>query len=77
MSQGHNRVDEDAIKFTSITPSELDLDELGRDGWELTSSYLEMETSFPNFGDKNYVAGIQPNIRPQRVVFIFKRPLLD
>ena len=49
------------------------LTSLGSQGWELVSSYLEMETSYVNFGKNEYVTGIQPNIRPQSVICIFKR----
>jgi hypothetical protein len=39
----------------------------------LATSYLEMETSHPNFGNDTYVTGLQANIRPQRAILIFKR----
>jgi len=42
---------------------------------ELVDSYLEMETVHPNFGDSRYVTGLQPNVRPQRLVLIFERPI--
>ncbi len=62
-----------AFKFQTITPSEEDLSKYGSEGWELTTSYLEMETAFPNFGKDEYVTGIRENVRPQRLVLIFKR----
>ncbi len=74
-SEGWDRNGQQAGKFTSITPSDEELNKLGSDGWELTTSYLEMETAWYNFGNDGYVTGLQPNIRPQRVVFIFKRRL--
>ena len=46
-------------------------------GWELVDSFLEHETSHPNFGKEDYVTGIQPNIRPSRLVLIFKRSYLS
>lgn len=49
------------------------LEKLGEEGWELATSYLEMETSYPNFGNDSYVTGLQPNIRPQVAILIFKR----
>ncbi len=55
-------------------PEEM-LNKLGSEGWELSSSYLEMETAWVNFGKNEYVTGLQPNIRPQRVVLVFKRKL--
>jgi hypothetical protein len=60
--------------YAHIEPSEAMLNQMGQEGWELVTSYLEMETAYPNFGDSQYVTGIQPNIRPQAVVLIFKRP---
>lgn len=73
-SEGHERSGATAGKFASVTPSGNDLDALGAEGWELATSYLEMETAWVNFGNDKYVTGLQPNVRPQRVVFVFKRP---
>jgi len=73
--EGHERTGNGAGKFATITPSEISLNNQGDYGWELVSSYLELETAYPNFGDNNYVTGIQPNVRPQRLVCIFKRLL--
>ena len=64
-----------AFDYTSINISEERLNMLGLEGWEAVGSYLEMETAYPNFGDSNYVTGIQPNVRPQAVVVILKRPI--
>jgi hypothetical protein len=63
------------ISNTTIIPTEKSLNDLGKDGWEITTSYLETETAFPNLGNDKYVTGIQSNIRPQRLVVIFKRPI--
>lgn len=63
------------MKSTSVTPSQDELSKLGAEGWELVGSYLEMETAFPNFGNAGYVTGLQPNVRPQRAVLIFRRRL--
>jgi hypothetical protein len=64
------------ISSTSIIPSENSLNEFGKDGWELVSSHLEMETVYPNLlASGSGVAGLQPNIRPQQLVIILKRPL--
>jgi len=68
-----SRTGNTALKAQHIAPSETDLNELGRQGWELVTSYGEVETAFPNFGDSKYVTGLQPNIRPQSTVLIFKR----
>jgi hypothetical protein len=62
-----------ALEFASVTPEQKQLDEIGSGGWEIVASYLEMETAFPNFGDSSYVTGLQPNVRPQRLVLILKR----
>ncbi len=75
LSEGHSRTDEGAGNFSSVNPSEAMLNKLGSEGWELSSSYLEMETAWMNFGKSEYVTGLQPNIRPQRVVLVFKRRL--
>ena len=74
-SENSERINQDAFKFKEINVSESDLNSFGMSGWELVSSYLEMETSFPNFGDSDYVTGIQSNVRPQRLVLILKRPV--
>lgn len=72
-AEGHERSGAEAAKNSSVTPSEEMLNKLGNEGWELSTSYLEMETAWYNFGKGEYVIGLQPNIRPQRVVLIFKR----
>lgn len=46
----------------------------GRQGWDLVSCFLEMETARPNYGNQDYHAGIKPNVRPSRAVLLFKRP---
>ena len=75
MSEGHEREGIDAIKYSSILIGNDSLQEYGEEGWELVGSFLEMETAYPNFGRSEYVIGLQPNVRPQRLVLIFKRPL--
>jgi len=62
-----------AFKYQVITPDEEELSRLGAEGWEVATSYLEMETAFPNFGKEEYHTGIKTNNRPQRLVIIFKR----
>lgn len=69
-----SRVDTGAAYVSAVTPAETALDGMGQEGWEMVGSYLEMETAWPNFGDAKYVTGLQPNVRPQRLVLIFKRP---
>ena len=63
------------ISSSTILPSDSSLNKFGIDGWEIATSYLETETVFPNLlASENGVSGLQPNIRPQRLVLIFKRP---
>jgi hypothetical protein len=63
------------ISSSTILPSDSSLNKIGIDGWEIATSYLEMETVFPNLlASGDGVSGLQPNIRPQRLVVIFKRP---
>lgn len=50
------------------------LNKAGQDGWELVSTYTEVETVHPNFGNSQYVTGLQPNTRTAVVNFVFKRP---
>lgn len=73
MGEGHDRTGKEAGKFASVTPSEDELNALGTEGWELVGSYLEVETAWVNFGNDSYVTGLQPNVRPQRAVLVFKR----
>jgi len=70
---GYSREGSEAFRYSSIFVSEDELNKLGNEGWELVSTVLEMETAFPNFGNSSYVAGIQPNIRPQCLICVFKR----
>lgn len=72
-NEGFERSGQDAYRRANITPTESDLNKIGNEGWELVGNYLEMETAHPNFGSAEYVTGLQPNIRPQRVVLLFKR----
>jgi hypothetical protein len=74
-SEGHERSGEGAKKYQTITIDEAELKKLGADRWELVSSFLEMETAYPNLGNSDYVVGLQPNVRPQRAVLIFKRKM--
>jgi hypothetical protein len=60
-------------KATRVNPTEIELNKLGSEGWVLVISYLELETAYPNFGDYKCVTGLQPNIRPQRAILVFKR----
>ena len=70
-----NREGAGAFKFSSINVDEAQLNGLGAKGWEVVTSYLEMETAWPNFGSDKYVTGLQPNVRPQRLVVVLQRRL--
>lgn len=50
------------------------LNKMGNDGWELISTYTEVSTAFPNFGNSGYVTGIRENVRTSVINFVFKRP---
>lgn len=50
-----------------------ELNSLGQEGWELVDVYEKTETVHPNFGDNQYVTGIQPNVRTSEINFVFKR----
>lgn len=65
---------EDFGAYTFPDPTSQ-LNTLGKDGWELVSSYTEIETAHPNFGNKEYVTGLQPNTRTHIVNLVLKRRL--
>lgn len=69
------RTGEGAMKAALVQIDEKELTKLGSQGWEVIGSYLEMETAYPNFGDAKYVTGLQPNVRPQRLVLILRHRL--
>lgn len=54
-------------------PSDSLLNVYGSQGWELVNTYVEIETAHPNFGNGEYVTGLQPNVRTNNIVFIFKK----
>lgn len=69
------KVDKEVSKFDSnkfeVTDENLNL--FGKEGWELVGVYPITETVHPNFGKREYVNGIQPNVRTAEVNFVFKR----
>lgn len=73
--KGYKKNDEffkNAVSSTSVIPSDAELNKIGKDGWEMVSSYLEMETVFPNLlAVGANVDGLKSNTRPQRLVVIF------
>lgn len=49
------------------------LNQLGEEGWEVVTSYTEENTVHPNFGNSEYVTGLQPNTRTAVINFVLKR----
>lgn len=74
-STGLNELNNSKLGATSVNLKDEELNILGSENWELVATFLEIETTHPNYGNGAYVTGLQPNIRPQKVVMIFKRPL--
>ena len=72
-AEGESRTGSGALKFSTAEYNAAVVAKLGAAGWELATCYLEMETAFPNFGKDEYVTGLQSNVRPQKLVLIFKR----
>jgi hypothetical protein len=72
-ADGSDRTGTGALEYASVDADVSQLNQLGAEGWEIVGSYLEMETAYPNFGDTDYVTGIQPNVRPQRLVILLER----
>lgn len=67
----------DAYTNLELKPTQGTLDalnKLGAEGWELVAVTPEIETVYPNFGNKEYVTGIQPNTRTFSLTYLFKRP---
>jgi hypothetical protein len=75
LAESNERTGSGALKYASVNVDQAQLQTLTGEGWELVDSFLEMETAFPNFGNSEYVTGLQPNVRPQRAVLLFKRPV--
>ncbi|MPT33333.1 DUF4177 domain-containing protein [Epilithonimonas hungarica] len=68
--------EQDALAtFTSkkIDISNSSLNSLGDEGWELVDVFSKIETVHPNFGNNEYVTGLQPNVRTSEISFVFKR----
>jgi hypothetical protein len=53
--------------------SDESLNLFGEDGWELVGIYAKTETVHPNYGNEEYVSGLQPNVRTSEINFVFKR----
>jgi hypothetical protein len=70
---GGSRTGTAAMQASTILWPDAKITEMGEQGWELVGTYLETETAYPNFGNDDYVTGLRENIRPQKLVLIFKR----
>jgi hypothetical protein len=53
--------------------SDESLNLFGKNGWELVDIYEKTETVHPNYGNEEYVSGLQPNVRTAEINFVFKR----
>lgn len=61
------------FKANEFDVSDESLNLFGKEGWELVGIYEKIETVHPNFGNEEYVSGIQPNVRTAEFNFVFKR----
>lgn len=76
------REDEEYAAFYAMTrdmlmPLEDTLSVLGKDGWELISTYTTISTSFPNFGNDQYITGIREQTATRVLTAILKRPYIE
>lgn len=67
--------EKEASKFETnkFEVSDESLNLFGKEGWELVDIYETTETVHPNFGNSDYVTGMQPNVRTAEINFVFKR----
>ena len=65
--------DYEKVSDASVPLDDDSLSRLGGTGWELVATFLEHRTEHPNFGRNQYVTGLQPNVRPQRLVLLYKK----
>lgn len=61
----------------SFTDPSSKLNALGKEGWEVVTSYTEVQTVHPNYGNSEYVTGLQPNTRTSTINFVLKRKLMN
>lgn len=73
-SNGDGRVGPGALRYATVHLDEKLLSQLGAEGWEMVDTYLEMETAFPNLDENERPKSFQPNVRPQSLTVLFKRP---
>lgn len=65
-------------KESKLEPNKFEISDeslnlFGKEGWELVDVYENTETVHPNFGNSEYVSGLQPNVRTSEINFVFKR----
>ena len=67
--------EKEASKFDpkKFDVSDESLNLFGKEGWKLVDVYPTTETVHPNFGNNEYVTGMQPNVRSSEINFVFKR----
>jgi len=73
-SNGDGRIGPGALRYSTVPLDEKLLSQLGAEGWEMVGTYLEMETAFPNLDENERPRNFQPNVRPQSLTVLFKRP---
>lgn len=74
--QGRDKARGETLSSTTVILQDSTLNRFGRDGWEIATSYLELETVFPvQSWSSTGVKELQSNIRPQKLVIVFKRAI--
>ncbi|MFA9399062.1 MAG: hypothetical protein ACERKV_12480 [Clostridiaceae bacterium] len=76
-SKENGKTGTQAGSSNSIEVSEQELNYLGSDGWEIVTSYLEMETAYPDLSSEKAGVSLMTNVRPQKLVIILKRKRRD
>jgi hypothetical protein len=71
--KGEEQESLEKFQANTFDVSDESLNLFGKDGWELVGIYEKTETVHPNFGNDQYVSGIQPNVRTSEINFVFKR----
>lgn len=71
--KGENQTTLSKFEPKTFDVSDTSLNLFGEEGWELVDIYETIETVHPNFGNEEYVSGIQPNVRTSEINFVFKR----
>lgn len=65
------------INETQGTNIDDSLNTLGQEGWEIVGVYTKTSTTFPNFGNAEYVTGLRDQVATRRVVYVLKRPYIE